>query len=301
MTHEMRPTAFNSANIFPGPKLPLSNTCRLQGARGRCWHYLRAWGSEPLPDPARQQRIDEMLQIIAADLESLDGRERGWKREKKSTISTAMKREQRILVQEIKALGRRHCWQEVLSIVETAKNQGTILNNIVFSCAISAVGRSGRWVEALDLLEDMRMEGIEPDAYTYNAAITACSNALQWERALLLLDEMRTGDSNPQPDIVSYNAAITACARGGNAEMALTLLREMESGDGRGGVGTGTGSLVTVKPDEVRLEKNKKKNFGVDVGERLIFSCMQPFLFYFYSYFLFYFLVLPSWPPNKLP
>ncbi|CAM9190751.1 unnamed protein product, partial [Discosporangium mesarthrocarpum] len=201
-------------------------------------------------DEQQQEHPDDIVnninRMIEADLRELKEGPAQWKSGiQTETVSPAVEREQRTLAQEIKVMGRSGRWREVLSIVDTAKNQGTILNVVIYSCAISAVAQSGKWQEAMELLEDMREEGIEPDRYSYNPAITACANASQWARALSLLQEMREG-RGPDPDIISYNAAITACARGGEPERALGLLQEMdEITPGKRGVGGG------VRPNQI--------------------------------------------------
>ncbi|CAM9984248.1 unnamed protein product, partial [Ectocarpus fasciculatus] len=191
---------------------------------------------------------ENSLEQIQASIEELLGMQGlgsgSWSNEPGGGVPAAVEREQRTLVREIKALGRRGRWGDVLEVVARARYQGTELNSIIYGCAMNAVGRSGRYKECLILL-DWSTKDIEPDEYCYKTAIIACSAANQWGRALdlfrrfqLATDGTDRGALPPAPaaggkgkgnvpGTAIYNAVITACARGLFTEEALAFFLEM--------------------------------------------------------------------------
>ncbi|CBN78462.1 conserved unknown protein [Ectocarpus siliculosus] len=192
---------------------------------------------------------ENSLEEIQASIEELLGMQGlgsgSWNNEPGGGVPAAVEREQRTLVREIKALGRRGRWGDVLEVVARARHQGTELNSIIYGCAMNAVGRSGRYKECMILLE-WSTEDIEPDEYCYKAAIIACSAANQWGRALDLFRRFQRatdgiGGASPPaaagaagdnakgfaPGTAIYNAVITACARGLFTEEALAFFLEM--------------------------------------------------------------------------
>ncbi|CAM9318657.1 unnamed protein product [Scytosiphon promiscuus] len=190
----------------------------------------------------------ERMQASIEELLGMQGMGSGsWN--KSGGVPPAVEREQRTLVREIKALGRRGRWGDVLEVIARARFQGTELNTIIYGCAINAVGRCGRYREAVMLLEQMPEEDIEPDENTYKAAIIACSGANQWGRALSIFRTFRRASSvgsggeasgrgrrggaasgstgTVVPGTAIYNAVITACARGLYTGEALEFFAEM--------------------------------------------------------------------------
>ncbi|CAM9817139.1 unnamed protein product [Ectocarpus sp. 4 AP-2014] len=198
---------------------------------------------------SRGAEDENSLEEIQASIEELLGMQGlgsgSWNSEPGGGVPAAVEREQRTLVREIKALGRRGRWGDVLEVVARARYQGTELNSIIYGCAMNAVGRSGRYKECMILL-DWSTEDIEPDEYCYKAAIIACSAANKWGRALDLFRRFQratdgTGGASPPsaagaagdkaegvaPGTAIYNAVITACARGLFTEEALAFFLEM--------------------------------------------------------------------------
>ncbi|CAM9402970.1 unnamed protein product [Ectocarpus sp. 13 AM-2016] len=208
---------------------------------------------------------ENSLEEIQASIEELLGMQGlgsgSWNNEPGGGVPAAVEREQRTLVREIKALGRRGRWGDVLEVVARARYQGTQLNSIIYGCAINAVGRSGRYKECMILL-DWSIEDIEPDEYCYKAAIIACSAANQWGHALDLFRRFQratdgTGGASPPaaagaagdkaegiaPGTAIYNAVITACARGLFTEEALAFILEMGERGVRRDEGTYTAAI----------------------------------------------------------
>eukprot|EP00903_Cladosiphon_okamuranus_P018240 g16779.t1 len=198
------------------PRLPVPP---LQRAFGMSWGGGQEGGG-------RGEEVSvEQMQMSIEELLGMQGLGSGsWNKD--GGVPAAVEREQRTLVREIKALGRRGRWGEVLEVIARARYQGTELNAIIYGCAINAVGRCGRYREAVMLLEQMPEEDIEPDEGSYKAAIIACSGANQWERALALFRGFQRA-TTVVPGKAMYNAVITACARGSYSEEALAFFREM--------------------------------------------------------------------------
>ncbi|CAM9155364.1 unnamed protein product, partial [Hapterophycus canaliculatus] len=126
----------------------------------------------------------------------------------------------------VNAYGRAGCWEEALSVAETAVDDGLELTPSLFCAIITALGRAGEWRRCLSVLyADMPAYKVIPDKFCYNMALRACSDAGQVKEAMQILDRKysRGGGING----FSYSSILDALARQGKPELGLRLLREI--------------------------------------------------------------------------
>ncbi|CAM9591736.1 unnamed protein product [Scytosiphon promiscuus] len=131
----------------------------------------------------------------------------------------------------VNAYGRAGCWEQALSVAETALEEGLELTPSLFCAIITALGRAGEWRRCLSVLyADMPAYKVIPDKFCYNMALRACSDAGQVKEAMQILDRKysRGGGING----FSYSSVLDALARQGNAELGLRLLREIHGATG---------------------------------------------------------------------
>jgi len=82
-------------------------------------------------------------------------------------------------------------------------------NVISYSAAISACEKASRCDDVLSLLQTMREDGVQPNVISFNAAIQACAAAQQPDVALRLFEEALR---SVEPSIVTFNAVLDAVA-----------------------------------------------------------------------------------------
>jgi pentatricopeptide repeat domain-containing protein 1 len=131
------------------------------------------------------------------------------------------------ILARIRLLGRRRKWQEALLELESAREQGVPIHDVMYNATMAALAAAGRWKAALELLHTLESEGVELSLHVYNSALNACAKMGEWQEAQQLMQHMQKGGL--QPDEISYSIAITACDKAGELAEAIKLLRTMGS------------------------------------------------------------------------
>jgi pentatricopeptide repeat domain-containing protein 1 len=131
------------------------------------------------------------------------------------------------ILARIRLLGRRRKWQEALLELESAREQGVPIHDVMYNATMAALAAAGRWKAALELLNTLESEGVELSLHVYNSALNACAKMGEWQEAQKLMQHMQKGGL--QPDEISYSIAITACDKAGELAEAMKLLRTMTS------------------------------------------------------------------------
>eukprot|EP00953_Heterococcus_sp_UTEX-ZZ885_P004361 2861-Heterococcus_DN1.PRE.4 len=131
------------------------------------------------------------------------------------------------ILARIRLLGRRRKWQEALLELESAREQGVPIHDVMYNATMAALAAAGRWKAAFELLNTLESEGVELSLHVYNSALNACAKMGEWQEAQKLMQHMQKGGL--QPDEISYSIAITACDKAGELAEAMKLLRTMAS------------------------------------------------------------------------